>query len=64
MDFDSLSLRALDTLSSSSQLTPDELERAKAIQASSLQAGGPMKIRTDYVPKRKIILFYSNYLKG
>ncbi|KAI0029832.1 Pre-mRNA splicing factor PRP21 like protein-domain-containing protein [Vararia minispora EC-137] len=28
-----------------------ELERAKAIQASSLQAGGPMKIRTDYVPK-------------
>jgi splicing factor 3A subunit 1 len=28
-----------------------ELERAKAIQASSLQAGGPMKIRTDYVAK-------------
>ena len=28
-----------------------ELERARAIQASSLEAGGPMKIRTDYVPK-------------
>ncbi|KAI0637195.1 Pre-mRNA splicing factor PRP21 like protein-domain-containing protein [Trametes polyzona] len=28
-----------------------EIERAKAIQASSLEAGGPMKIRTDYVPK-------------
>lgn len=28
-----------------------ELERAKAIQASSLEAGAPMKIRTDYVPK-------------
>jgi splicing factor 3A subunit 1 len=30
-----------------------ELERAKAIQASSLEAGAPMKIRTDYVPKRE-----------
>jgi len=30
-----------------------ELERAKAIQASSLEAGTPMKIRTDYVPKRE-----------
>ncbi|KAI0062231.1 hypothetical protein BV25DRAFT_1825665 [Artomyces pyxidatus] len=28
-----------------------ELERARAIQASSLEAGGPMRIRTDYVPK-------------
>ncbi|KAH9946294.1 Pre-mRNA splicing factor PRP21 like protein-domain-containing protein [Epithele typhae] len=28
-----------------------EIERARAIQASSLDAGGPMKIRTDYVPK-------------
>ncbi|KAI0262914.1 Pre-mRNA splicing factor PRP21 like protein-domain-containing protein [Gloeopeniophorella convolvens] len=28
-----------------------ELERAKAIQASSLEAGAPMKIRNDYVPK-------------
>ncbi|OCH95633.1 hypothetical protein OBBRIDRAFT_816514 [Obba rivulosa] len=28
-----------------------ELERARAVQASSLEAGGPMKIRTDYVPK-------------
>lgn len=31
-----------------------ELERARAIQASSLEAGGPMKIRTDYVPKREL----------
>jgi splicing factor 3A subunit 1 len=30
-----------------------ELERAKVIQASSLEAGAPMKIRTDYVPKRE-----------
>ena len=30
-----------------------ELERAQLIQASSLGAGGPMKIRTDYVPKRE-----------
>lgn len=30
-----------------------ELERAKAIQASSINTAGPMKIRTDYVPKRK-----------
>lgn len=30
-----------------------ELERARAIQASSLEAGAPMKIRTDYVPKRE-----------
>ncbi|KAJ3476340.1 hypothetical protein NLI96_g11220 [Meripilus lineatus] len=28
-----------------------EVERARAIQASSLDAAGPMKIRTDYVPK-------------
>ena len=35
-----------------------ELERAKAIQASSLEAGAPMKIRTDYVPKRE---YYSPY---
>ncbi|GJJ12208.1 hypothetical protein Clacol_006449 [Clathrus columnatus] len=28
-----------------------ELERARAIQATSLDATGPMKIRTDYVPK-------------
>ena len=33
-----------------------ELERARAIQASSLEAGGPMKIRTDYVPKCKSFL--------
>lgn len=30
-----------------------EIERARAIQASSLDVGGPMKIRTDYVPKRE-----------
>ena len=30
-----------------------ELERARAIQATSMDASGPMKIRTDYVPKRK-----------
>ena len=35
-----------------------ELERAKAIQASSLEAGTPMKIRTDYVPKRE---YYSSF---
>lgn len=34
-----------------------ELERARAIQASSLEAGGPMKIRTDYVPKRECKCF-------
>ncbi|KAJ8078554.1 SF3a splicing factor complex subunit [Marasmius tenuissimus] len=28
-----------------------EIERARALQASSVGAGGPMKIRTDYVPK-------------
>ncbi|KAH9951387.1 Pre-mRNA splicing factor PRP21 like protein-domain-containing protein [Amylocystis lapponica] len=28
-----------------------EVERARAIQANSLDAGAPMKIRTDYVPK-------------
>jgi splicing factor 3A subunit 1 len=29
-----------------------ELQRARAVQASSLDASGPIKIRTDYVPKR------------
>jgi Pre-mRNA splicing factor PRP21 like protein. len=28
-----------------------EIERAKALQASSVNTAGPMKIRTDYVPK-------------
>ncbi|KAI0319830.1 Pre-mRNA splicing factor PRP21 like protein-domain-containing protein [Amylostereum chailletii] len=28
-----------------------ELERARAIQANSMESGGSMKIRTDYVPK-------------
>ena len=31
-----------------------ELERARAIQAQSMDAAGPMKIRTDYVPKRAL----------
>lgn len=30
-----------------------EIERAKALQVSSMNPAGPMKIRTDYVPKRK-----------
>ena len=30
-----------------------EMERARAIQATSMDASGPMKIRTDYVPKRE-----------
>ena len=30
-----------------------ELERARAIAASSVDASGPIKIRTDYVPKRE-----------
>ena len=29
-----------------------ELVRARAVQASSLDASGPMKIKTDYIPKR------------
>jgi splicing factor 3A subunit 1 len=29
-----------------------EIERAQAIQASSVNTAGPMKIRKDYVPKR------------
>lgn len=38
-----------------------ELERAKAIQASSINTAGPMKIRTDYIPKREshIVLYLS-----
>lgn len=35
-----------------------ELERARAIQASSVNTGGPMKIRTDYVPKRKFLSLF------
>lgn len=33
-----------------------ELERARAIQATSMDASGPMKIRTDYVPKSKLLV--------
>lgn len=29
-----------------------EIERARAIQASSMETGAPMKIRTGYVPNR------------
>ena len=29
-----------------------EIERAMVLQASSVNAAGPMKIRTDYIPKR------------
>ena len=36
-----------------------ELERARAIQASSLEAGAPMKIRTDYVPKREYYFLHN-----
>ena len=32
-----------------------EIERARAIQASSMEAGAPMKIRTGYVPNRKYL---------
>lgn len=39
-----------------------EFERARAVQASSMEAGGPMKIRTDYVPKRKLLQFLGQYL--
>lgn len=34
-----------------------EIERARAIQATSMNATGPMKIRTDYVPKCEFILY-------
>ncbi len=34
-----------------------EMERAKAMQATSSSTSGPMKIRTDYVPKRKSFIF-------
>ncbi len=33
-----------------------ELERARAIQATSMDSSGPMKIRTDYVPKCGLLL--------
>jgi splicing factor 3A subunit 1 len=37
-----------------------ELQRARAVQASSLDASGPIKIRTDYVPKRMCSVNLSN----
>jgi splicing factor 3A subunit 1 len=39
-----------------------EIERAMAIQASSVNTAGPMKIRTDYVPKREVDLHYLCFL--
>ena len=36
-----------------------ELERARVIQASSINTAGPMKIRTDYVPKRESVLCHT-----
>lgn len=38
-----------------------ELERAKAIQATSLDATGPMKIRNDYVPKCEWFIIHESY---
>jgi hypothetical protein len=35
----------------------EEAERARAMQANSLGAGGPMKIRADYVPKRRFLTY-------
>jgi splicing factor 3A subunit 1 len=35
-----------------------EIERAKALQASSVNTAGPMKIRTDYIPKCELQLFF------
>jgi len=37
-----------------------EMERAMVLQASSANTAGPMKIRTDYVPKREISLIFSS----
>jgi splicing factor 3A subunit 1 len=34
-----------------------EIEKAKILQASSVNTAGPMKIRTDYVPKRACCVF-------
>ena len=39
-----------------------EIERARAIQANSVNASGPMKIRTDYVPKRGSLSYILNCL--
>jgi hypothetical protein len=39
-----------------------EMERTKAIQASSLDVGGTMKIRTDYVPKSKSVHIYVKHV--
>lgn len=37
-----------------------EFERARAIQATSMDSSGPMKIRTDYVPKRKFFYYWNH----
>ena len=36
-----------------------ENERAKVLQASSVNTAGPMKIRTDYVPKRACFVTFA-----
>lgn len=35
-----------------------ELTRARAVQASSMDASGPIKIKTDYVSKRELLSIY------
>ena len=40
-----------------------EMERARAIQATSMDASGPMKIRTDYVPKCELRIIIAIKLK-
>lgn len=41
-----------------------EIARAKAMKLSASNTGGPMKIRTDYVPKRKLSnhIFFVNMI--
>ena len=38
-----------------------EIERARAIQASSMDAGAPMKIRTGYVPNCKYFVSHITF---
>lgn len=35
------------------------IAHAQALQASAMNPAGPMKIRTDYVPKRELTLFFA-----
>jgi splicing factor 3A subunit 1 len=42
-----------------------EIERAKALRASAVNTAGPMKIRTDYIPKREFLCpFHPVYFFG